>query len=269
MAREQNLIGYQLINKTNIAGFCLLDTNKLLRWLDPVTEEPLMIWTQVSEPENPKLIPADVDGVKRLINVCSDIIQTEGGMVSEFCNRYQSLSDINAGLQQFTVTKLQVDDDISMTKTTKDALEVSIALETKENKINLLADSFIDWTPSVKKVVQVNEISQYEQTINTFQDVLNAMAFELQGKNSYSGELHGLAFEQLKKQTESRLRTANRLWGQTPQTVETEGFKTSLEYLGKEFPDAVSLDDYKALGGYIDSNIPQLPLVRRWWNYGS
>ena len=269
MSRIQNLIGYQLINKTNMADISLLDSNKLLRWLDPITEEPLMAWTQPPEPENPKLVPATIEDVKRLVGVCMQIIQTEGGMVFEFCNRYQSSSDINAGLQQFTVTKAQIDDDISMVRSTKDTLDTSLAVETKENKIILMANSFKDWIPEVKKEVQAYEISQYEQTINTFQDLFNAMAFELQGKNSYTGELHGHDVPTLKNLIASRMRVSNRAWTRTPQTEETKGYKTTLEYLDKNFNDAITLNDLKTLGVYIDSHVPQIPLVRRWWNNGA
>ena len=269
MGRIQNLIGYQLINKTNISGASILDANKILNWIDPITEEPLTVPAQVLPSETSERVTATVDDIKRLVNSCMSVINTESGAVFEFLNRYSTVNDIDAGLQQFAVTKTQVDSDINMSLTTKDNLSVSLAIETRKNKIKFLAETFKDWIPEVKRVVHAHELNQDEQMINIFQDLFNALAFELQGKNSYTGELHGLNFEQLKKQTESRLRTSNRIWIRTPQTVETEEYKVVLDALNNEFPKVVDLNGCKVLGAYIDSNVPKLPLVRRWWQYGS
>ena len=268
--REQNLLGYQIINKTNIANICMLDANTIMKGLHPITREPLTVWRDNAPDKEGYEVSAESTDIKQMITNNFLAITTEAGMVNEFTQRYLDVKDINTGIQSFSVSRLQVDDDIYFTTSTKDTISQDISLAVDKETILNVSKTFDSWIPKVAVIVTPNEhLTQYEQNINTFQDLLNAIGFELQGINSYNGTILTDTFEHRKSLIESRLRVGVRHWNITPQTLETNGFKAVLDYVNSNFKSVINFKDMAILGKYIDDHVPQLPLVRRWWNYGS
>lgn len=266
--REQNLIGYQLIHRVNITNSLLLDSNKYLRFLDPITEEPLKVWTDVPPDKDPEYVDATIDDVKRLVNQSFDTITKELQRINGFIAGYNDDADVNVGLSQYAVQRTQFDADVNFSSATKDSVSISIESDTKQQKIIQLASLYINWIPQVVKIVQSYEISQYESSISIFQDLLNAMAFEMAGLSSYTGEPHGLNFDRLYALINDRVKTATRQWEKTPHSLETLSMKSVLDTVSEEVKKVTTLDGFKSIGEYIDSNVNRLPLVRRWWMYG-
>ncbi len=128
-----------------------------------------------------------------------------------------------------------------------------------KNDLNFLADSFETFTPKISVKPKVS--SQQRRWANITHDILDAISYELIGKNSYTGELHNLKIEELKKLVSSRLHVAQYY---LVRLLDTENFQTLITYITGNYINA-SQQELETLGQYIDTELNKLIMVRRWW----
>jgi len=100
---------------------------------------------------------------------------------------------------------------------------------------------------------------------NILHDILDALSYELQGFNSYTGQLHGLTNEQRDKLFSNRIFTANVYLSHLPNNADRQELGTVLSYIETELPKAKDEIQISKIGKYIDQNLPKLIMVRRWW----
>lgn len=96
---------------------------------------------------------------------------------------------------------------------------------------------------------------------NILHDILDAMSYELQGKNSYTGQSQYLTNEMFQKLIGNRLFTANRYLNQLPNSADKQNMAEVVSYVEANFNEVEAI----VLGHYIDSNIPKQIMFRRWW----
>jgi len=96
---------------------------------------------------------------------------------------------------------------------------------------------------------------------NILHDILDALSYELQGRNSNTGELYGLTSQQRDKLFNNRIFTANLYLSKLPDNEDKQELGGILSYVETN----ISKINYTVIGKYIDENLSKLIMVRRGW----
>lgn len=268
--REQVLIGFQLVNKINIGNDMLAHTAEHFCKRCPHTAEPLVFAPKAQPGEISQARPATVDDIKSLAEDSCKIVDVEiDTRLKNFLLRWQDNTDIVNGLAHFSTPRGAVDRDrdeiLTHTpniRTVNALIQDEAGLRANGNLLSLYKEQVEMWVDAEQHWIQTPHFRVTEQ-----QDLLNAAAFELRGLSSYTGEEKYKTVEECKVIALARREAASRLWGFCPDTPETRGFLAVWQYFESNIEDAKTANDLTALGEYIDTHVPQLPFVRRWWAF--
>lgn len=166
-----------------------------------------------------------------------------------------------------------IETDVHTTQTLLIDAQPGIELAVKREDLFLASSSLAAYHPisGIEEPDPWAILSEEANHANILHDILDAMSYELQGRSSYTGELHELIFEELKKLINNRIFAG---WVCHNKLSDVSGFigipnkeqmGDVLDYVQKGLREAKSNIDLVFLGQYIDVEIPKLIMVRRWW----
>lgn len=264
--REQKLIGYQLLKHTYHSNQLLVNASKVLQKLDPGSNTVLMEPVSIKDAEIVKVQEAGVAYIKEAATLRFNMASGSKEHVTQFISRYPVWADIDNGLSVWGETRLNVVDNATdVTMHVSNGL-AAVALQVSEEQLNSTGILLALYSPKVALARPTETvISQTEKSTNSFQNIINAIGYNLQGKCCYQGTPKYTTVEAIKKVVLSRITAANKCWERVPATLETESMKSELEYVNTELPNATTLEDLKALGDSLLTAVPVLPLVTAWW----
>jgi hypothetical protein len=188
--------------------------------------------------------------------------------VEEFLSRYTDSIAINNALSYWKVTKAQVDGDIASVNTHGLNAQNAIALQSNLVDLKSSGDLLSLYSPQVERHMEPGALPFLERRINSMQNLINAACIELRGKCSDSGVVMYTDVKSIKAVVEKRIAIARRIWDQycTLGNAETDSMNEAITYLEAELQKVNKLDGLFDLGTYVESIVPQLPVMRRWWN---
>jgi len=264
--REDILVGYQLLARTNVADTGLVHSASYLKSQDPITKEQLIVAvapTVIGGPEIPTRI-ATVDDIKRLTEKACVMSSVESWKARNFIQKWPDAGMIQRGTEYFGGTEKMVNDDLAELAIHPD--NTLLAINTELSKVDLLdvGNLLGLYDPAVPKVsLRPDMVSKEHKHLNIRQDLLNAMSFELIGLKQSTGEPSGLSFAQLVELAKARILTYERT---NLAAVDTAWMDAVKDYVKEALKDCKKVDDLKALSDYINANVPHLPNVRRHWS---
>lgn len=97
---------------------------------------------------------------------------------------------------------------------------------------------------------------------NILHDIIDAISYELQGKNSDNGQVHLYDNERLVKLISDRIFTAKVYLSHLPRSLDQARMRDIVNYVEKNFQRI----PHSELGRYIDNNLEKQIIVRRWWS---
>jgi hypothetical protein len=112
-------------------------------------------------------------------------------------------------------------------------------------------------------------LTEEERMLLAYQDVLNAIAIELQGQSSYTGAPDLPGFDQRLELVQARLQAADMIIADSSISTnqEAKSFYKEQQNLSNSIKDAKTVRDLEAMGIALNLKVPQLPLFRRWWMF--
>ena len=264
--REDILIGFQIIKKVNLGNTVTENAAAYMKNEMPVTGEPLVIWTNEDEP---KVKETEVADIKELTTTTSKIIELEvETRLEKFLENYPDKAAVARGLQHFNIKRPDVDRDVSEVKLHKESVKNVNALVHDFEGLKDNGDLLSLYSEAVELHVDVEiHRSKEHMKLTAYQDVLNAIGLELQGFNSYTGAMQYWDYEDRVAVVQSRLRVAEKISRTLVNSPETRDFETTRKYIQQHLPDTKHIHDLDALAVYLNTRVPQLPLLRRWWNF--
>lgn len=115
--REDILIGFQVIEKTNLGNGATDNGAWYMQNKRPHTDEPLVMW---SDDDKPVSRPAEPTDIKQLTETLNKIIELEvETRLEKFLENYNDNSTVNRGLQHFNTRRQDVNRDTGEVKTHK------------------------------------------------------------------------------------------------------------------------------------------------------
>ncbi len=216
-----------------------------------------------SEPEEPDRLTPYIRQHNASKNTCNVIYETSNKL-DAFLDKVDT-KHIDAGIDAIPVpvTRVKINNDVSTSKTLSTNAKPLIEAATKEEDLSALSDPFESYLPQCG-VLEPDPMKLFSQEINyanILHDILDAMSYELQGKNSYTGEMQYLTSGQFEALIINRLFTAKVYLSHLPNSVDKQLMADTVSYVRNNFDKTESI----ILGQYIDSHIPKHIIVRRWW----
>lgn len=222
------------------------------------------------KPTEPDAISETFEDRKELLLKISHAVENISGNIGVVLQKADP-KYLNNGIDAIPVsaTRPKITSDADNSKTLLMDTRSFIETATKIEDFSLLSAS-LDYTSECGTVepdpwklfpVEVNHA-------NILHDILDAMSYELQGRNSYTGELHGMTLIELRKLVKNRLFTGWIYHQKLTDDPEPVGYPNRakmgdvLRYIENWYDE---IADLKTLGQYIDSEIPKHIIVRRWW----
>lgn len=220
-----------------------------------------------SEPEEPDGLKP-FDRQKKACQVPCNIIYDVSGKIGMFLERVDS-NYLDTGIDAIPVpaTRLKINSDVSNLKILSTNLKGLLGVVTEKNGLALLSPQIESYISEcgIDEPDPWKLFSKEINHLNILHGILDAMSYELQGKNSYTGEDHTLTDGQFNKLIVNRLFTANVYLSHLPQSVDKQNMTNVKSYIQQNFEPGLKTVGLKKLGQYIDSNIPKQIIVRRWW----
>jgi hypothetical protein len=254
--REEILVGYQLIRKANFGNWAVHDSSVVMQGKEPVTLEAF---------------PPEIMNKKtmNLEGACT-LIRTEVGKRLGTFLKHGDMDAGRKGLKHFRTGESEVRGD-------HDEL---VSHEPSIGMVNALLEDPKEWKPHgellslYKERVELDVVSdlhipEEHARLNAYQNVLNALAYELQGTCNFTGKKKYTTREQILNIANQRITVLKRATGRCSEYEEGMRFISVANYVELNLDDAKTVDDLSALGKYIDDRIAQLPILWRWWAYGS
>jgi hypothetical protein len=255
--REEILIGHQLIKRVNL-GNTRIDDSAYALCGENCFGEPL---TQDITHEY----------IEKFVMEAGHAIYHEVATnTAGFLRCYPDRDQIIAGLSHFKTSLQDVETDVH---------EVTFHMPNAENVVALIP-KWKDFAPHGKLLQLYKErvefvarpsytISRSDGLINTFQDILNALAFEFQGISPSTGQGLVESSSVHRSLIEAHLLVASHVEANLPDTAETRKLRQALRQTSVEFSRIKHQEPrtWLSLGESLNASVPQLPLVRRWWNY--
>jgi len=265
--REEILVGYQLINKVNTGNDCLDNSACFFRGLSPRTRDSLI----VQEKEGGITRKPTLNELKHFTECdCAVVDEEVETRLQKFLLGFHDNQTIKRGLQYFRTQRWAVDGDKEEILTHTPRIRTVNALVSDFNGLKANGDLLSTYAGKVELFVDAKiHIPREQRKVTSYQDLLNAIAIELQGMCSYSGKIKYKTAKEVKEIVEGRLRVAEKVVRSCPDTQEVRSMSAVVRYIKRNLDVTVSLSDLSSLGEYVDSKVSQLPLVRRWWLYGN
>jgi hypothetical protein len=241
--RIKTLLGYQIVNKVNMGNSAMFNISEHFRGDHEVKKAKDL-----------------AEGSCKVVDIEVDT------RLREFLGRFPDPELVVSSLKHFNVQASDVvrDKDEILTHTPNARNVVALVDDKPTLKRN--GDLLSLYKERVTLHIDPETISQEYTAVNIYQDLLNAAAFELKGICSYRGEPYYHTVKERRDIVDVRFHTAEQI--NLPDTAEVRCMEEVARYVTDNLPTAQTLDDLAALGVYIDSHVPQLPLLRRWWQHG-
>ena len=264
--REDILIGFQVIEKTNMGNDSTDNAAWYMQNKRPHSDDALVMW---SDEETPTSRPAEPEDIKQLTEVTSKIIDLEvETRLEKFLERYNNPSAVARGLQHFNTRRQDVTRDTSEVKLHKTSVRNVNALIHDHKGLRANGELLSLYKETVElHVLGSVHLPREQHIITVYQDVLNAVSLELQGLCSYNGELRYPEFTERKELALSRLSLTDAIYKDLPSTAETRGFRVAQLAAQGAIIEASTIQDLTTIGLDLVTKVPQLPLLRRWWNF--
>lgn len=266
--REERLIGYQLINKINMGNEVLYRSSQILQKINPNTGQPLKV--PGGTMSNPVMDQEpSIEDLKTLNNTNIIIVELEVEQRAKgFLDRYSNIQQITKGLQLFNTTLSDLNLDKDNIISDKNSIKSSVLSAINLSALETIGLSLENRTERViKQVTPSNDLPLNEQQITIYQNLCNAIAFNLAGLSCYTGVSKHKTVADIKEIVEARIYTAELHWRNCPTTTETLNIQAVFNYVKQQLPLVNDLNNLSDLSEYVNSQVEQLPVVGRWWNY--
>ena len=192
-------------------------------------------------------------------------------METRLCKFLKNFNDnqaVNRGLSYFSTKRQHVDRAVEEVLTHTPNVRVVNALVEEFDGLKANGDLLSLYKETVDLyVIPDIHLSQELKNRTAYQDLLNALSFELQGLYSGSGEPSNLSVEQIRDLAKTRLNAAQAFQARLYNSAEFRRMFKAQAKVARELSDCETRDDLKSLGEYLSSRVPQLPLLRRWWAF--
>lgn len=179
-------------------------------------------------------------------------------MLATKINAVLAKVSVDSNVAKFACSRVDIDHDLtldSLAKTIKPEIEASKYLNTLSYEL----EAFI---PRVLIRIKGKDLSFEHAQLNIAHDLLDAVSYELQGIDHNTGQATGKTIDEIKTFVSKRLGI---IQYHLPSDSESSLFAETGNYVLKNLRDVMTLEDLAGLGEYIDSNVPKLVMVRRWW----
>lgn len=264
------LIGCQLIDKINIGNDMIYQTSCHFKRLSPYSLEPLQFFEgAIASPSVART--ATVEDIKTLVNVNCEIVTTEvDTRLALFLNMYPDTQEIINALQYYNTKYADLEYDLGEIQIHKpNILNVLSLVSTYEgllNNGNLLGL----YSPKIELEINADIALTLDMKRRvSYQDLINCIAFHLKGLCSSTGNVKYKSIESRKEAVNARLETILLQRPLCSSNSDIFDMDVIVTYIQAELPKCNNEKACETLGLYIDTQIPQLPVVRRWWNYGA
>jgi len=278
--RVKELLGFYLIAGMNQANYSLWTASCFMQGLHPKTMETLTYQETFADDTVGPVKVADLGVMKTAMTSSLNIVELESHIkVGEFLKRYPDQDEIDESLLLFSSNRAEVDKDGAELRVHEPNARTASALSSSEAMLKPSGELLSLYEEQVEAVVDTQvHLTKEWKPVNILQDLINAAALELRNVCSYRGE--ELLFVRpslvndtdqvggIKKMVSARIKIFDRSLSNAPDTAEVRAFVSARDYIEEEMKDLTTLKDLASLGMHIDILVPQLPLVRRWWNYG-
>lgn len=262
--REEIVIGYQLIRQMNTSNRMLDGASLVLQGLDPRDETPLKFRPMG---ETGPLEIATITEIKKQATICGSVVTKCARKVDEFISRYPNKQAIDNGLVHFKTPKVALDTDREAVKTHNNNMLTAIGLVTTKEQLTVNGQLLALYKPQIDIDVGEELIPLDQQLINTYQDLLSTISLELRGLHEDSGVLTYTTVKQRKDMVKGRLITAERWYQKVAGMTEVVPMKQMFDYVIANLDGINTTAALEAMAAYLDSHVPQVPAVRRWWNF--
>jgi len=143
----------------------------------------------------------------------------------------------------------------------------SISLSVKDSDLKAIASNLK--LVSIKTgVVEPNPWELFSIEVNhanILHDILDALSYELQGVDSYTGQAMNRTEGQKEKLYSNRIFTASVYLSKLPSNFDRQELGSIFSHVKAEFAKDKGAAHRAEIGKYIDNNLPKLIMVRRWW----
>ena len=269
--RDEILIGFQVVKAINIGNHVTHNAASYLSNEDPKSGKELLGWTEQADGGRPIPRKATADDVKIYTEATAKIIDVEvKTRLKNFLDRFNDNAAVNKGLAHFAVSRRAVDRDIDEVVLHQGSARFATEVIHDLPGLKANGDLLSLYSEDVAEYVRVeNSFSQESRMLVAYQDVMNAISLELKGICSYNGGEKFKRFEDRKAIILARLRAAAKIWEMSDLAAmgqDVVRFHQAQKYAQTALRDATTVSDLSALGDYVGTRVPQLPLIRRWWN---
>lgn len=162
-------------------------------------------------------------------------------------------NDISSDVDNVYTGSYQAEQSINLSAKKEDLKAIASGLKTIDLKTGIVEPNPWGLFPT-----EVNHT-------NILHDILDALSYELQGRNSYTGQLQLLTEQQKEKLFNNRIFTADIYLSKLSNSNDKQMLKTILAYIKVNITKATDAFKLANIGKYIDSELPKLIMVRRWW----
>jgi len=244
---EETLVGFQLIDSIGTGNNTVTQSAKTLR-----VEDELEV---VKERTETNCKAADLEVSTRLV---------------KFLDGFNDKKLVKRALKEFGVSKAVLDRDVAEVVHHTGSVRAVTGLLSAVGEMRPHGDLLSLYRGQTPFVADPDDVLDegFRMEI-AFQDLVNAMAFELRGVCSYDGSVKYKTVQQIHSVVWARVGAARNVLLNVPDSTRANSVVKVFRYVEKSLLDATTKDELRTLSEYIDLRVAQLPLVRRWWNYGS
>lgn len=260
--REEVLLGFQLIDAINAGNDVTYNAACYLRSLEPLTLVPLKAYTADQDSAQ----EATVEDIKSFTEDGCKLIDIEiDTRLVQFLARFPDQQAVNRGLAAFKTGRGVLDRDISEVRLHRDSVRNVQALVDSKAAMRPHGELLSLYREQVdSRVDYLVHVPAEHRNLNELQDLLNVIGFELQGMCSYTGQGLNLDLPSLVELVSARIAAARTV---TASSNEASRFLGTLRKVEDALGTLTTLQEAESLGQLVDSEVPRLPLLRRWWCY--
>jgi len=268
--RHERFAGLDVIAKTmQVNQFLWINAMSLFEGVNPATGKglPEIIVTQeqagsslgiTKEVQAPRFEFMKAGGMNTL-----DLTLSITEPIIGFTNRVnQSL--LENGLQYFGFSPDDINHDIFSARTVAVAEKCKAEAAYNEAGLRSITARYKKHQAKLGYGKFISDIPQKEMNLNILNDLLDAMSFELNNLNSYTGLSANRSVGEIKNLISSRIKVAM-MYLKNLSGDEAGWMGDIVTELEKKLSEAKTQMELVYLSNYINKNVPKLMMVRRAW----
>lgn len=265
--RQEIQVGHDLIRFAERANKAVLVACSTMQEIHPYTGDPI----QYSEPFDGVTTPSVRDYTITELKNEADKNFSASVTFKEKVQLFLAKADkklVDNGLDYYHQTKTVISSDMALIESAKITFDTSAQLSVSKEDLSTLGGQILPvFNSDIGSVHRPADI----RLINIAHDCLDAISYELQGKNSSTGALVIYDVKRLKALAKSRCNVAiieAEAAAELPTLLgaDIQNIIDIATYVGDNVDNCINLLDLAILGSYIDANLAKLPLVRRHWS---